>query len=117
MKIYYERSGGFMGRDVSTVVDTNRIPPEEALSLLEKVDNSDFFCLPQSTAGGPESLSGADQFCYKVTVEIAGVQHTVETRDQEAPHELQPLLDELGKIARADSTAGISNETPLSRNR
>ncbi len=116
MKIYFERSGGFMGRDVSTVVDTNRIPPEEALSLLEKVDESDFFCLPQSPTGGPESLLGADQLCYKVTVEVAGVQHTVETRDQDAPQALQPLLDELGKIARTDRTAEVSSATPLGHN-
>ena len=117
MKIYYERSGGFMGRDVSTMVDTNQMPPEEALSLLEKVDDSDFFCLPQSMPGGMESLSGTDQFCYKVTVEIAGVQHTVETLDQDTPHELQPLLDELGKLARSDRTVGVSNEKPLGHGR
>ncbi|MCA9867161.1 MAG: hypothetical protein KIS95_11420 [Anaerolineae bacterium] len=117
MKIYFERSGGFMGRDVSTVVDTNRIPPEEALSLLEKVDDSDFFCLPQSLTAGPESLSGADQLCYKITVEIAGVQHTVETLDQNAPQELQPLLDELGKIARSEGTAAASDKPSLGHNR
>ncbi|MBP6016311.1 MAG: hypothetical protein KA586_06290 [Candidatus Promineofilum sp.] len=117
MKIYYERSGGFMGGNVSTTVDTNQIPPEEALTLLEKLDDSDFFCLPQTLTGGPESLSGTDQFCYKVTVEIAGVQHTVETLDHDAPQELQPLLDELGKIARADRLAGASDTTPLGHNR
>lgn len=119
MKIYFERSGGFMGRNVSTVVDTNRIPPEEALSLLEKVDDSDFFCLPQSLTGGPESLLGADQLCYKVTVEVAGVKHTVETGDQDAPVELQPLLDELGRIARSEQTtgvSGVSEEAPLGHN-
>jgi hypothetical protein len=105
MKIYFERSGGFMGRNVSTTVDTNQIPPEEALSLLKKVEYSDFFCLPQSSSGGLEGAPGADQLCYRVTVEVAGVQHTVETSDTSAPEELQPLLDELSNIARGSETA------------
>jgi hypothetical protein len=105
MKIYFERSGGFMGRNVSTVVDTNQIPPEQALSLLNKVDKSDFFCLPESASGGMEGLSGADQLCYKVTVEVAGVQHTVETSDSNAPEQLQPLLDELSHLARGSEPA------------
>ncbi len=103
MKIYFERSGGFMGRNVSTTVDTNQIPPEQALSLLKKVDYSDFFCLPESLTGGLESASGADQLCYKVTVDVDGIEHTVETSDAGAPAELQPLLDELSSIARGST--------------
>jgi hypothetical protein len=101
MKIYFERSGGFMGRTVSTVVDTNELPPEEALKLLEILDDTDFFALPEEPGGGPESAPGAaDQLCYKVTVEVAGVQHTVETSDIEAPPQLQPLFQELTQLAR-----------------
>lgn len=114
MKIYFERSGGFMGRNVSTVVDTNQIPPEQALSLLNKVDKSDFFCLPESSTVGPESAPGADHLCYKVTVEVAGVQHTVETSDENAPEELQPLLDELSHLARSSDTAVSHTGNPLS---
>lgn len=103
MKIYFERTGGFMGRDVSTVVDTNQLPPEEALSLLEKVDKADFFCLPESINAGLEGVSGAaDRYCYKVTVEMAGVQRTVETSEENAPEELQPLLGELTQLARLE---------------
>lgn len=100
MKIYFERSGGFLGRSVSAVVDTNQIPPEQALSLLEKVEHAEFFDLPESPAAGLEGYQGADQLCYKVTVEVAGVQHTVETSDVNAPEELQPLLQELSQLAR-----------------
>lgn len=108
MKIYFERTGGFTGRSVSTIVDTNRIPPEQALSFLEKVDNSDFFCLPESVTGGPESFTGADRLCYKVTVEVAGVKHTVETSDETVPQELEPLLRELNQYAH--SPAGSLTE-------
>ncbi|MCL4804208.1 MAG: hypothetical protein KJ046_07915 [Anaerolineae bacterium] len=100
MKIYYERSGGFLGRSISTTLDTNQLPPELALSLLEKVDNADFFALPETVAGDLEGFSGADCLHYKVTVEIAGVQHTVETSEMDAPDELQPLLQELAILSR-----------------
>ncbi len=103
MKIYFERTGGFMGRDVSTTVDTNQLPPEEALSLLQKLDKSDFFCLPETINSGLEGMSGAaDRYCYKVTVELAGVQRTVETSEEDAPEELQPLLSELTQLARSE---------------
>lgn len=101
MKIYFERSGGFMGRTVSTVVDTNELPPEEALKLLEILEDTDFFTLPEEPSSPLEQTSGAaDQLCYKVTVEVAGVQHTVETSDIEAPPQLQPLFQELSQLAR-----------------
>lgn len=103
MKIYFERTGGFMGRDVSTVIDTNQLPPEEALSLLEKLDKADFFCLPEDMNTGLEGMSGAaDRYCYKITVEVAGVQRTVETSEEDAPDELQPLLGELTQLARSE---------------
>jgi hypothetical protein len=101
MKIYFERSGGFMGRTISTVVDTDAIPAEKALKLLELVDEIDFFDLTEESIQVSETSSaGADELCYRVTVEVAGVQHTVETSETAAPDELQPLLDELDHLAR-----------------
>lgn len=100
MKIYFERSGGFMGREIATTVDTNQLPPEQALSFLEKLDKADFFCLPQTSNSGLEGAAGADQYCYKVTVELAGVERTIETSEAAAPEELQPLLAELTQYAR-----------------
>ncbi len=109
MKIYFERSGGFVGQQVSAVVDTNQLPPEDALSLLNKVDNADFFCLPENANEGLESHMGVDRLCYKVTVEVAGVQHTVETSEESAPEELQPLLRELTTIARDPAWPSTTN--------
>lgn len=100
MKIYFERNGGFMGRNVTTVVDTTELPPQEALKLLEILEDTDFFALPENPNGGLEGVPGGDQLCYKVTVEVAGVQHTVETSDTAAPPRLQPLLEELSQWAR-----------------
>jgi hypothetical protein len=100
MKIYFERSGGFMGRSVSTVVDTNQIPPERALTLLEKIEDADFFDLPEEPGALLESGPLPDEINYKVTVEVAGVQHTVETSEASAPQQLQPLLQELSRFER-----------------
>ena len=77
MKIYFERSGGFLGRNVSTVVDTNELPPEKALKFLEIMEDTDFFELPENPNSFSDDSSGADHLCYKVTVEVAGIQHTV----------------------------------------
>ena len=100
MIIYFERSGGFVGREFQTVVDTNQIPPEQALSLLEKVDYADFFQLPELTSSGLESATIPDEMLYRLTIEVAGVEHTIETSELSAPDELQPLLQELNLIAR-----------------
>jgi hypothetical protein len=112
MKIYFERSGGFLGRSVSTVVDTNQLPPEQALRLLEKVEDAEFFDLPEDPAGGLESVPGADQMCYKVTVEVAGVQHTVETSDATTPQRLQPLIQELSDWARESGRPARPPDSP-----
>lgn len=100
MKIYFERTGGFTGQHISTVVDTNQIPPEQAVVLLEKLDEADFFCLPEQLNSGLEGLASADQLSYRITVEVAGVRRTIEASETGAPEELQPLLNELTQFAR-----------------
>lgn len=106
MKIYFERSGGFMGLSVSTFVDTNQIPPEEALNLLVKVEDAEFFDLPEMPSVGLESAVIPDALSYKVTVEVAGIKHTVETSENNAPPQLQPLLQELSQLARQKPQTG-----------
>ena len=110
MKIYFERSGGFLGREVSTTVDTTELPPEVALQLLSIVEDTNFFTLSQPPASGLESTSGADQMCYRVTVEVAGVQHTIEGSDTTTPPELEPLIEELSRWARQTERANNSSE-------
>lgn len=110
MKIYFERSGGFLGREVSTFVDTTELPPEKALRLLTIVEDVDFFTLSPPPAGAPESLAVGDQLCYRVTVEVAGVQHTIEASDTTAPPELEPLIEELSRWARQTERGNNSSE-------
>jgi hypothetical protein len=96
-----------LGRNVSTVVDTNELPPEKALKFLEIMEDTDFFALPENPNSFLESAPGADHLCYKVTVEVAGIQHTVETSDTAAPPRLQPLLQELSQYARHEPPGGL----------
>ncbi|MBK7219593.1 MAG: hypothetical protein IPH95_21660 [Candidatus Promineofilum sp.] len=109
MKIYFERSGGFLGREVSTFVDTTELPPEKALRLLTIVEDTDFFTLSPPVVGS-ESLSASDQMCYRVTVEVAGVQHTIEASDTTTPPELEPLIEELSRWARQTERANSASD-------
>lgn len=96
MRIYMERSGGFMGRKVRTAVDTSALPVEEARNLQEMVDETHFFELPPVLEDG----EGVDRFQYKVTVETTERRHTVETSEVAAPAELQALLRRLTLLSR-----------------
>jgi hypothetical protein len=99
MRIYFERSGGFLGTTLSTTVDTSTLPPEEANQLGELLQDTNFFELPPVLA----QEKGADQLSYRLTVETATQSHTVVTTDMDAPDELQPLLRQLTLLARRDA--------------
>lgn len=110
MKIYFERSGGFVGRNVCTVVDTNEIAPEKALRLLEIVDDVDFFSLPEKPPEDEMDYpASVDHLNYRITVEVAGVQHTVEASDNGLSPRLQPLLRELSRWERVVEQPGVSS--------
>lgn len=97
MRIHFERSGGFAGMRLTTTVDTNSLAPEEAGALEEQLHKARFFDLPSSLNASPR---GADQFCYRVTVEEGERQHTVELSEAAAPEPLRHLLRQLTTLAR-----------------
>ena len=102
MRIYFERTGGFMGLRVSGTVDTDTLPDKEAVDLQEMIKAASFFELPETL-----SSSGAapDLFQYKLMVEDQGRQHTIETSDAAAPDTLRPLLRRLTVLARSSSSS------------
>ncbi len=100
MKIYFERSGGFMGMNMATEVDTESLSPEEANQVEAMINTNSFFELPAQLMS---SIPGADQFKYKLTVEVAGRKKTVEIGDTAVPDILQPLLRRLTTMARSRS--------------
>lgn len=92
-KILFERTGGFMGRKVSTTIDLNDLPEDQAEKLTELLDNSDFFAQPADLTKPAQP----DSFTYNITVIK---EHSVRVSDTTAPDELRRLLDELGEQAR-----------------
>jgi len=98
MRIQFERSGGFAGMRITATIDTDSLSPDDAKSLREMVDASDFFNLP-STIRSPSST--ADSFQYKVIIEDQGRKHMVEAGDQAVPPTLKPLLRRLEILARS----------------
>jgi hypothetical protein len=97
MRIYFERSGGLLGKPVTATVDTKSLPSDEATSWREMVLESSFFALPEAQTSVTE---GPDQFQYKVVVEVEEVSHTVQTTDVMAPESLRPLLRRLTIASR-----------------
>ena len=95
-KIFFERSGGFMGRKVTATIDLEEMPQGLAEALEEMLDETDFFELPADLTQPPMP----DAFTYTITVTTEVRRHTVRVSDATAPDELRPLLEELNKQAR-----------------
>ena len=95
-KIFFERTGGFMGRKVSVTIDLDDLPAEQVDLLNELLNDADFFELP------PDLTKAAmpDSFTYNITVSSVERQHSVRVSDATAPDDLRPLLEELSKQAR-----------------
>lgn len=85
-----------MGRKVSTTIDLDDLPDEQAEALEELLDEADFFELPADLTRSPMP----DAFTYNITVSSDKRQHSVRCGDATIPDDLRPLLDELNKQAR-----------------
>lgn len=98
MLLYLERTGGIAGLRTTVTLNTEALPPEEAHSLHQMVEDAGFFSLPEKL---PEPNTGADLFNYKLTVEkfalsfSEGKKHTVEVDQLNIPENLQPLIQAL----------------------
>lgn len=101
MRIYFERTGGFMGLSLQTAVDTAALSEEDAHHLQQMIDATEFFELPEELDG----TGGTDAFNYTLTVETEERRHTIHTNDRSAPDTLQPLLHRLTLLARTHPPA------------
>lgn len=97
-KIFFERTGGFMGRKVSASIDLDDLPDEQAELLEELLDETDFFELPADLT----KSTMPDAFTYNITVSTKKGKHTVRCSDSTVPDDLRPLLDELSRQARME---------------
>ena len=95
-KIYFERTGGFMGRKVSVTIDMDDLPDEQAELLDDLLDKANFFELPANLT----KPTMPDAFTYNITASSDERQHSVRVSDATAPDDLRPLLEELSRQAR-----------------
>ena len=95
-KIFFERTGGFMGRKVTATFDLSDVSEELAKLLDDLLDEADFFELPSDLT----KPAMPDAFTYNITVSSEERQHSVRVSDTTAPDDLRPLLEELSKQAR-----------------
>ena len=97
MRITFERTGGFMGRKVSLILELDELPSDQAETLRRHLDEANFFTIEET----PPALSPIrDKFHYLITVETRDAKHTVCTTDATMPASLHPLIDELSQLAR-----------------
>jgi Emfourin len=95
-KIFFERTGGFMGRKVTATIDLGDVSSELADLLDSLLDEANFFELPSDLT----KPAMPDAFTYNITVSSEERQHSVRVSDTTVPDDLRPLLDELSKQAR-----------------
>jgi Emfourin len=96
MKIYFERSGGFIGIPISMTIDTSSLPTEEARIIQNLVEDSHFFELPP-TPNKTSRTGAADYFQYQITIENSTRKHTVKSDDISIDPKLKLLINLLIK--------------------
>ena len=89
MTIAYERSGGFAGRQLRYVVNSDELSEADRNDLEQLVNAADFFDLPEHIKAPP---GAADDFQFKIALEDGGREHTVEVDQTVTPETLRPLL-------------------------
>jgi hypothetical protein len=90
LKVTFETTGGIGGLMITKIVDSEKLPADQADRLRQLVKASHFFELPAAT---PYIGPTRDFFHYKVTIESEGIKHTVESDEPAVPSELEPLLE------------------------
>jgi len=92
VKVEFWRTGGVAGIRLTSTLDTEKLPPQEADRLRRLISTACFFDQPSSLKS---STSGADRFQYQVTVEEGDRIKKVEIDESCIPRTFQPLIDYL----------------------
>ena len=96
MQITFERSGGFTGISISSVIDTDQLDASVARELMELVDESGFFELNEE-----DLAPGADQFQYTLKIDSEERSSTIRVGDEHSSPELARLLRRLTLLSRS----------------
>lgn len=95
MKIRFERSGGFAGLTLHTVVDSAELHPTAARELATLVDRSGLI----TTTGARTVNRIADGFSYSVTIDDGERCSAFASDDSSLPDSARPLVDWLTRRA------------------
>lgn len=90
LKIYLERSGGFIGVHKTFIVNFDSLSFDEQNILRNMINKAKFFDLPSEA---PLPKRGADYFKYRLTIEENEKSHTIKTNDVIMPSDLRPLVN------------------------
>lgn len=101
IRIFFEQTGGFMGRKVSLQLNLDEIPADQAMNLRRLIDQSDFLNLEEVHAA---SSQFRDALHYQIRVETDNIRHNVQATDLSMPAALRPLVEELSRLARIKKT-------------
>ncbi len=102
-KINFKKTGGVLGREISTDIDLNEIPADESQELMRLIAETNFFNIPQNLI----AQTIPDEYEYIVTVEAGNSHHTIHTSDSSAPESLRPLLETLSRLSRGLDSAAV----------
>ncbi|MFQ5422197.1 MAG: protealysin inhibitor emfourin [Anaerolineae bacterium] len=99
MRIFFERTGGFMGIRLASQMDTTAMPQKEAIELQQLVMTAaNYF---EKLEIKKEPASTVDTFQYRLVVEDGEEQKEYEVTEETAPNEIRPLLRQLTVLARS----------------
>ena len=90
-KIIFECSGGMLDQDRDLTVNLDNLPNGEAHTLLQLIQDANFFNLPSNLLKHPDP----EKIQYAITVDAGIVFHTVRANENSTPQSLRPLLNEL----------------------
>lgn len=96
-KITFERSGGFAGVTLSSKLDPDDLPEDEAIQARKLIDEAKLFEQPKQIKSRSPT---PDRFEYKLTIREKGKRRTIVVGDQSTPANLKPLIDFLLEKAR-----------------
>ena len=96
MIIHVERTGGFAGMTVRSVIDTDQLDPDERQNLVELVESSGFF---SSSFHSQTDQQGRDRFHYSLTIETSEQSRTLELDESEIPVDWQSLIQFINNLA------------------
>jgi hypothetical protein len=96
-EIYFERSGGFLGRTVSVEIKSDTLPLQEREQIEALINNSGFMTLqfPENTVH-----KSPDRFQYQITIEKANKTNTIAITESNLMEELKPIVDLMMEKAR-----------------